>query len=213
MEDVKYILWSSSPDTSEDGIKNFCRLNAGRYGKSVTEMMALPLSMLIPRMWDEVQAWRLTAYGALNISTELPLLVISDRAGDGLFSKPEMTCSVLTGEKLSQIFDVRTGISTIFYSDGQEIRCRDLTENGADYYLFRELTNLHGISDFAKRVFHGEAFTEAELNQFSRSLAPKIHAIYGWPAPNKKSLDDAIIGANSRVAQSKDDKKIPEFHR
>lgn len=213
MESARYILWSSSPDTSEAGIQKFCRLNAGRYGKSYEEMIALPLSMLIPRMWDEIQSWRLTTYRALSVPSEMPILVIADRAGEEPLSSPEMSCFVLTGETLSQILDVRTGISTMFYSDGQEIRCRDLTENGADYYLFRELTSLQGIADFAKRISMGEMFSEADANEFSKSLAPKIHQIYGWPEPSPKKLDDVLAEANTRTSNSDTEKKSPVFSR
>jgi len=213
MENVKHILWSSSVDTSENGIKRFCRLNAGRYGKTVDEMMALPLSMLLPRMWDEVQAWRLAAYGALNVSTDMPILVISDQAGEAPLSKPSMSCSVLNGANLSQILDLRRGVSTMFYSDGKNIWCRDLTENGADYHLFRELTSLGGVAEFVGRVSKGEVFTEDELNQFSKSLAPKIHAIYGWPAPNETGLDVLISSATSRLAPSMEDAKPLEYSR
>lgn len=209
MEAAKYILWSSSIDTSEAGIKRFCRLNAGRYGKTVEEMMALPLSMLLPRMWDEAQAWRMTAYGALNVSTDMPILVISDIAGDGLLSKPETSCSVLSGTKLSQILDVRSGISTTFYSDGSNIWCRDLTENGPNYHLFRELTTLEGITDFSNRVTQGEAFTEAELDEFSKSLAPRIHAIYGWPKPKPSSLEEIVANANRRLQKPKNETQSP----
>lgn len=213
MEAARYILWSSSPDTSDAGIQKFCRLNAGRYGKSYDEMMALPLSMLIPRMWDEIQSWRLTTYAALNTPSELPIFVIADRAGEAPFSNPEMSCSVLTGETLSQILDVRTGISTMFYSDGQEIRCKDLTENGADHYLFRELTTLKGVADFATRISKGEIFSVDDVNQFSRSLAPKVHRIYGWPDPSPKKLDDVLAEASARMSHSDKDTKSLEYSR
>lgn len=208
MEAAKFILWSSSIDTSKVGIANFCRTNAGRYGKTVEEMMALPLSMLLPRMWDEAQGWRMTAHGALKVSTDMPILVISDIAGDGLLSKPEMSCSIMSGTNLAQILDIRCGISTTFYSDGSNIWCRDLTETGTNYHLFRELTSLDGLAVFSAQVSKGEVFTEAELDKFSKSLAPRIHAIYGWPQPDVSSLDKLVANANRRLQKIENETQL-----
>ncbi len=197
----EYIIWSSSPDTSEAGIAHFCELNAGRYGKTAEEMKAMSLARLIPLMWNDIQSWRLTAHGALNIPTDSPILVIADRVGDTPFAKPEISCFVFSGEHLNEIFSVRTGLSTTFYSDGSNIRCTDISETGADHYLFREITQLNGLHAFAQRVSAGEAFTESELDEFSRSLAPTIHQIYGWPEPGKRPLVTAISDASSRVIE------------
>ena len=200
MNQEAYVIWSNSPDTSKAGIQRFCQNNAGRYGKSQEEMLAMPLSRLIPLLWDEAQSWRITAYAALNVPCEMPILVIADRAGEEPFSQPEMSCSVLSGEKLSEILDVRSGISTTFYSDGKDIRCRDITEHGADYYLFRELTSFRGLNEFTQKASQREAFTESDLAMFSKSLAPKIHQIYGWPQPDPRPLSTVISEAVSKAA-------------
>ena len=199
MNQGKYIIWSSSPDTSPDGIKEFCRLNAGRYDMTPEAMSSLPLSRIIGFMWNDIQSWRLTAYSALNIPATMPILVIADKSGEEPLSKPEMSCFILDGMNLNQIFDVREGLSTTFYSDGSNIRCKDISEHGTDYYLFREITGLKGLHAFADQVRSGAAFTESELDEFSRSLAPKIHKIYGWPEPGQRPLKTLITEASSRT--------------
>ena len=199
MSSAEFIIWSSSPDTSQAGIAKFCKLNAGRYNKTPEEMAQLSLAKLISFMWNDIQSWRLTAYAALDVPAAMPILVIADRTGEEPLSKPEMSCFVMNGASLNQIFDVREGISTTFYSDGNNIRCRDIGENGADHYLFREITTLKGLKDFASRVEKGEIFTESELDQFSQSLAPRIHKIYGWPEPQKQPLEVTIAQANTRI--------------
>ncbi len=200
MEKIEYIIWSSSPDTSEAGINRFCELNAGRYERSPEETKALPLSKLLPLMWNDIQSWRLTAHEALKVPTPTPILVIADRAGNTPLSKPERSCFVFSGESLNQIFEVRQGLSTTFFSDGANIRCTDITENGADHYLFRELTNTNGLQSFVQRVSDGAFFTESELDQFSCSLAPIVHKIYGWPDPKKSPLDVRISEAQFRTS-------------
>lgn len=198
MENKEYILWSTNHDTSEAGIAHFCELNAGRYGKAPEEMKTMPLSRLLGLMWNDTQSWRLAACEALKVPAEGPLLVISDRAGERPLSKPEISCFVLNGEHLNEIFSVRQGVSTTFYSDGSNIRCTDISEFGADHYLFREITSTNGLSSFVQRVSAGEAFTESELDEFSRSLAPRIHEIYGWPTPGKRPFETALADAMSR---------------
>lgn len=198
MHHEEYTIWSNSPDTSEEGIAEFCKFSAGRYNKTPDEMSRLPLSQIIGLMWDDIQSWRLAAYAALDLPTAMPIFVVADRAGEELLSKPEISCFILSGNNLNQILDIRSGISTTFYSDGSNIRCRDIGENGADYYLFREMTNLNGMRDFVERVERGEAFTESELDEFSRSLSPTIHQIYGWPEPGKLPLEKIIVNATDR---------------
>ena len=214
MDKQEYIIWSSRHDTSQAGIAHFCELNAGRYNKTPEEMKSLPLGELLSLMWNDTASWRLTAYEALKAPANGPHLVIADRAGEKPLSKPEMSCFVLNGEHLNEIFSVRQGLASTFYSDGSNIRCTDLFSYGEDHYLFREITSTKNLQSFVQRVKRGEVFTESELDQFSRSIAPEIHKIYGWPEPGQRPLETVLSDAVSRAEhKSAVPKKEPEYSK
>ena len=194
---MKRIIWTSSLDLSKEGVARFCREAAGKYGKSEQDLLALPLLDLASRyMWNERRHKLQQVTSALSVSSDAPILVIADKADFGNQSHRE--CSILSGEHLSEILGCRTGLSTTFYSDGQDIRCEDITEEGTDFYLFRAVTNLRVLGAFTSSVEKGEPFTESQLSEHTRSHVPQIHDIFSWPLEEKSSLDSRIETAQLR---------------
>jgi len=197
---LEHIIWTSKLDLSKEHIASFCKDTAPRYGKREEELLTLPLLELAScYMWNERRRLYQEAVKTLSQPCEAPILVISDIAealGDS-----HRSCFILSGETIADIFKVREGLVTTFYSDGNDIRCEDITENGANFYLFREVTNPRGLHDFAESIRKGEPFTESELDQYSRSLVPKVHALFHWPTETK-SLNDKIESARTQVARN-----------
>lgn len=204
---MKLIIWTSSLDLSTGGVDKFCRENADKYGKTEQDLRALSLLDLASRyMWNERRHRFLEVKEKLSTPTQAPVLVIADKADFGNHSHKE--CSILSGERLSQILDSREGLSTTFYSDGKDIRCEDITENGTNFYLFREVTHLNGLGAFTAAVERGEPFTQSQLDQYTRSLAPQVHQLLGWPIEEHRSLEVQIQQARDRQTQINVKEKI-----
>lgn len=184
-------------DLSTVGVENFCRDAAPRYGKTEEELRGLSLMDLATcYMWNERRRLLREMTQALSVPTPAPILVIADKADFGNRSHRE--CSILSGGQLSEILSCREGLSTTFFSDGQDIRCEDITENGTNFYLFREVTSLKGFHEFTSMVNRGEAFTQSQLDQCTRSLMPQVHQLLGWPAEEEKQpLEEQIRQARS----------------
>lgn len=210
---MKLIIWTSSLDLSTGGVDKFCRENAGKYGKTEDELRAMSLLDLASRyMWNERRHRLLEAKETLSTPTQTPILVIADKVDFANHSHRE--CSVLSGEHLSQILDCQEGLSTTFYSDGKDIRCEDITENGTNFYLFREVTKLNGLSTFTAMVERGEAFTESQLDEYTRSLAPQVHQLMGWPMEeDRRPLEEQIRQARTRQTKSSNEKETVPLER
>jgi len=197
---LEHIIWTSKLNLSKEHIVSFCKSAATRYGKSEEDLLCLPILELAScYMWNERRRLYQEAVKKLSYPCEAPILVIADIAD--VLGKPHHSCFILPGESIAEIFKVREGLVTTFYSDEKDIRCEDIGENGANFYLFREVTNPRGLHEFAESVLKGEPFTESELNQYSRSLAPKVHALLGWP-DKSKCLDHKIEAAQTQAAFS-----------
>lgn len=204
---MKQIIWTSSLDLSPEGVDRFCRENAGKFGKTEEDLRALSLMDLATRyMWNERRHRLLDTKEKLSTPTQTPILVIADKADFGNHSHRE--CSVLSGEHLSQILDCREGLSTTFYSDGKNIHGEDITENGTNFYLFREVTHLNGLGAFTAAVERGEPFTESQLDQYTRSLAPQVHHLLGWPMEEHRPLEAQIRQARDKQTLTTNQEKI-----
>jgi len=199
---VKRILWTSSLDLSTAGIETFCREAAPRYGKTEQELKAMaPMDLAIKYMRPERDRAYKAVFARLSEPTGLPILVILDKAD--FCNQSHMECSVLSGEHLSQILSCpNDGISVTFYSDGNNIRCECLTDFGADHYLFREVTSLHNFASFIERIERGEAFTESDLGQNTKSLLPQISKLMEWDTAPHASLSSQISDAKLKVSSN-----------
>ena len=194
---MKRVIWTSSLDLSKEGVDRFCRDCASRYGKTAEELHALTLLDLASSyMLNERRRLRLEISAMLAVQSDLPILVIADKADFGNRSHRE--CSVLAGDRLSEILECREGLSTTFYSDGHDIRCEDITEHGTNFYLFREVTNLKGLHSFISMVQRGDPFTESQLDQYTRSVAPQVHQLLGWSDGAKLPLESQVANAQER---------------
>ena len=116
---------------------------------------------------------------------------------------------MLSGEKLSDLLHKEDGVPITFYSDGNDIRCEEITENGVNHYLYRAVTQLKGLHSFVSMVERGEIFTESQLSEFSESLAPRVHQLMGWPM-ERQPLDHQIHEANKKkmTAQSSEKQAV-----
>lgn len=193
---MKRILWTSSMDLSPDAVAAFCREHAGRYGKTESELRALPLLELAScYMWNERNRTFRALREKLSVPVRTPILVIADKADFMHHSHKE--CSVLSGERLSEILHRQDGVPITFYSDGKDIRAEELTEDGTNFYLYRAVTTLKGLGAFISQVEQGEPFTESQLSALTDSLAPQVHQLMGWPAEHES------LAAQIRQAEEK----------
>lgn len=200
-------------DLSTGGVDKFCKDAAGRYGKTEEELRGLPLMELACRyMWNDRRRRFYETAKTLSVPCKAPILVISNKADP--FNHSHMECSVLPGAFLSEILDCREGLSITFFSDGKDVRCEDITEDGTNFYLFREVKSLRGLSEFAASIEKGEPFTESELERYTSSLAPKIHTLMGWSSIEKESLDHQIQQASEKHIIAQDtEKKLVALER
>lgn len=193
---MKRIIWTSSMDLSPEGVASFCKQAADRYGKSEEELRALSLMDLSTcYMWNERRRLLREATKQLSVSSKLPILVIADKAD--FMNQNHHECFVLSGEHISEIFSCREGLSTTFFSDGKDIRCEDITEEGTNFYLFRLITTLKGLGAFTSQVEQGEPFTESQLSALTESLAPQVHQLLGWDVGHE-SLNLKISQADGK---------------
>jgi len=206
---MKRVIWTSSLDLSKEGVDRFCKECASRYGKTTQELHALSLLDLASRyMLNERRRLRLEMSGRLAVQSDYPILVIADKADFGNRSHRE--CSVLAGDRLSEILEYREGLSTTFYSDGQDIRCEDITEQGTNFYLFREVTTLKGLHSFIAMVQRGDPFTESQLDLYTRSIAPQVHELLGWSDETKLPLENQVTHAQERnILKNTNEKPVP----
>lgn len=183
-------------DLSEQGVRLFCQANAARYGMSAEDMLRKPLMDIAScYMWNERRRMFYSVKDALSGPSQGPILVVADKAD--FLNKSHCECYILPGEHLSEILECRSELTTTFYSDGKDIRSESLTEYGADHYLYRVVTNLHGFHDFIAALEKGEAFTESELNIHTVSLLTSVSKALGWP-DEKTSLQDKISNAKNK---------------
>ena len=189
------VIWTSSLDLSPAGIEAFCSEAAARYGKSEQDLKAMsPMDIAITYMWAERRRKKQLIMEQLSEPTALPILVILQR--DEHIGTHHTVCSVLSGERLSQIFSCpQDGLSVTFYADSKDVRCISLTDNGAEHYLFREITNMDGFSSLIQRIERGEEFWEALLSRNTKSLLPQVSALLHWDTlkhlPIQYQLDQA----------------------
>lgn len=211
--DTRQVIWTSSLDLSPEGVSTFCRDHAARYGKTEAELKSLPLMDLAVKYMRTEQRRELRALkDRLNVYTTLPVLVILDKAD--FLNKSHMECLLLSGDKLSDILSCpKDGLSITFYTDGRDFRCESLTSDGADHYLFREVTDLHNFSALIQRIERGEAFTESELSANTRSLLPQLLELLTQDVFDHPSLDTQIQNIQSRPASAKpDSNQTHEIH-
>lgn len=177
---MKQIIWTSSMDLSEKGVSSFCREAAGRYGKTEAELRALPrMELASCYMWNERRRLFREVHDALHVPVNTPILVIASLAD--FMHQGHKECSVLSGERLSEILSFEPGVPKTYFSDGRDIWAEELTDTGCNIYLYRAVTTLRGLGGFLAQVEAGELFTESQLSAVTQSLAPRVHDLLGLP--------------------------------
>lgn len=204
----KRIIWTSVFDLSKEGVREFCKSAASIYGKTENELLNLSLmNLAVPYMWNERSRKKQEVMKKLSVSSETPILVIGDVADFGGSSHIE--CSVLSGESLAKIFSVPTGLCTTFFSDGKDVRCETITDDGMNHYLFRLVERLDGFGKFVADVESGAPFTESELTRYTKSLLPSVEKILDWDI--KPGLDEQISSAEKRQESSSKREVVSEL--
>lgn len=204
---MKQIIWTSSMDLSPEGVEKFCREAAGRYGKTESELRALSLMELSScYMWNERRRAFRDVHSALSVPVHTPILVIAAKAD--FLGGSHKECSVLSGERLSEILNFEPGVPRTYFSDGKDIWAEELSDTGANIYLYRAVTTLRGLGAFISHVEAGDFFTESQLSAVTRSLAPQVHGLLGWQSEHAP-LDHQIRQAAKQNASSQDRELSP----
>jgi len=176
-EETQFIIWDSTLDLSKNGINKFCRQYAQSFGKTPDELKSLPLLELAAIYMTSVRSKTLfNTRQRLSYEVGAPIAIISETAG---FLNRKNECSLLESENLRDILKLRSGLNTRFYTDGQDLRCDDLTENGMNYHIFRRIDDPKAFGVFARTYTSRSGFpSKEELDRFSSSLVPVIDRLY-----------------------------------
>lgn len=174
---MEFIIWNSSLDLSKEGVYSFCEKYAADFGKTPEELKALSLLDLAAiYMTAKRSADLRIAKHILDNEIGAPIIVFSDIAD---FMQRKRVFSLLDSENLKEIFSCKTGLSTKFYTDGKNLRCDDLTEDGMNYHIFRKVENPKALGAFLKTYNTDTSLpSNEEMDTFSSSLVPIIDRLY-----------------------------------
>ncbi len=174
----EFIIWNSSLDLSPAGVAEFCETKAAAFGKTPEELKSMPLLDLAAKyMWSARSDALRVAKETLNFNVGVPLVVFSDVID---FMKRRTECTLLDSENLQEIFECRRGLSTKFFTDGLDLRCEDLTEDGMNHHLFRAVKDPRALGECARACSTEQRLpSREELDRCSTSLAPVIDRLYG----------------------------------
>jgi len=181
---MERVIWNSSLDLSPDGVDAFCNRYASDFGKTPDQLKAMSLMDLATTyMWTiRAQALR-AAKELLDFDVGAPIVVFSHVAE---FMTHRVTCSLLDRENLNEIFRCRQGLSTKFYTDGCDLRCDDLSDDGMTYHIFRAVTNPQALGECVRACqSRGELPTREEMDRCSRALAPDVQRLYAQKEPRR----------------------------
>ena len=181
---MDFIIWDSHLDLSPKGVEDFCKTHAADFNKTPDELKALSLmDLAVKYMWSFRAAQLRSVKETLNHKTGTPIVVFSDVVD---FLKRKTECTLLDGENLRDIFQCRHGSVTKFYTDGQDLRCDNITEDGTNYHIFRAVKDPKALGICAKICKEENRFpTKSELDQCTVSLAPLIDRLFGKEVPNR----------------------------
>lgn len=87
---------------------------------------------------------------------------------------------------LSSMFDVTCDYNE-FYSDGHNIRSRQVHHDGTNYLLFRMLRPDMNPEPLFRRILD-DSFDQALINRYTVSLHPYVAEVYGWKSRPKAKV-------------------------
>ena len=159
-----HILWSSEINLSqiEDEVKAQYKeeFDYGVYKESDLSRIAKEYNQT---KLSEVKA-------KYSNESEGGLVVIADLER---WSKHTLTVAHLNTNQVSNIFQpLDDGNDIRWYTDNRNLRGDEVTKQGINHYIFRELRENKNINKLKKRLEQGEPVTAQLLNYYTRTLLP-----------------------------------------
>lgn len=112
----------------------------------------------------------------LNIKLDNPILVIVDL---GLWNGRKQGYKILKEKNINSIL-YSNADEVEWYSDGYNIRAKEIHYDGTNYLLYREIKNMDNIDNFLNKIYNNEEITNATLNYYTKSINKHVKDFYGW---------------------------------
>ena len=112
----------------------------------------------------------------LNIKLDNPILVIVDL---GLWNGRKQGYKMLKERNINSIL-YSNADEVEWYSDGYNIRAKEIHHDGTNYLLYREIKNMDNIDNFLNKIYNNEEITNATLNYYTKSINKHVKDFYGW---------------------------------
>lgn len=113
--------------------------------------------------------------GDLAIKTEGRLIGIADIGRwNGRF-----TGYAIYGKNIRYILTTECEYAE-WYSDGKNIKGKMQHHDGTNYVEYREIREEKNIDNLLEKLYNQEPITRAQINYYTKSIAPYVHKVYGW---------------------------------
>lgn len=89
----------------------------------------------------------------------------------------EYTCSI--SELMDKLW-ARSIEDVEFYVEGNDLQADLHHHDGTNHITYREVTNMKGWKRVAQKLYNNELVTREELTACTKSLRPRVNAVYGW---------------------------------
>lgn len=67
-----------------------------------------------------------------------------------------------------------------WYVEDNDLQSKQIHHDGTNYMMYREIKEDRNIENLTEAIYNGETISRQKLSAYTRSLAPKVNAIYGW---------------------------------
>lgn len=171
----KHIIWSNldlNVDDWRDGYKEFLEIN-GMDEESADDEYAIA-----DWMYETNAEYLNDEKDNLNKHINGRILVIADL---GFWNGRRDGYKILDNN-VNEIFNINSrGFEFAeFYSDGYNIKGKEIHHDGTNHYIFRVIREDRNIDNLLNAIYDGEQITNSKLNYYTKSLHKDVAEIYGW---------------------------------
>lgn len=168
---IKHMIWTNEFDPKYEN----------DYRQSVAEREGKPVSEVTDdEMWSEFHHLTDLYYGDERTNLDQPLdgriLMI---ASLGLWTGRHTGYKLTDSRNLNGVLEGYCGDFVTVGSDGHNIIASDAHHDGTNFYTFREVREDRNIEVLLEKLYAGTA-KRSDINRYTRSLAGKVGAVYGW---------------------------------